>query len=367
MRNFRETLHDPSFPRILVLSDGKPGHYNQSLGIMDRMNHAFMRIIEIKFRRKWRDDLLRVLTRLLYGIKLPREIIKAMLKWAMEKSSAETLLEARNFDLILSTGSSVAVPNLLLGKLTGAKTVVCTKPSPLGIRHFDLAILPEHTRLRHPGKNVVMTFGVPNRISPEYVRKAGINLASRLHIDGQRVIGLLLGGEDPYYSIPPNMVTSLCDALIGVCREIDAYLVLTTSRRTDPRAEDIIRAKVLNNPLCRFSVLASQPQQGNPVPGILGVSDVTIVTEDSFSMVCEAASSGKKIMILNVERKKKNGNPKRERVYRLMVERGYIRRTDISNLKDAIQDLIHDATEPKVLDDAQIAADALCRLINARR
>ncbi len=352
----------PASPHLLVLSDGKPGHYNQSLGIVDRMSDALVKVIQIRFKRKWRDNLLRILTRLLAGINIPREFIRAALRWTMESSSAAAVLDAGRFDAILSTGSSVAAPNLLLGQFTGAKTAVCTRPSPVGINRFDLAILPEHMKPRRPGGNVVMSLGVPNRITPERVETAGNDLAEKLGTTGQRIIGLLLGGDDRHYSIPPVMVSALCDILLDICRESNAHLALTTSRRTDPGSEDVIRSKILDNPLCCFSVLASEPQQENPVPGILGISNVTIVTEDSFSMVCEAASSGKKIVVLEVERKKQ-GHPKRQRIYQLLAQRGYTKEASISNLRNVILDFASDPSKPKALDDAQTAADALRDLI----
>jgi lauroyl/myristoyl acyltransferase/mitochondrial fission protein ELM1 len=349
---------------ILILSDGKPGHYNQSLGIMDRMRDVLVKTIQVKFKRKWRDNLLRVSARILGGVKLPRDLIKAMLQWAMESSSAAEILRAGCFEAILSTGSSVAAPNLLLGQLTGAKTAVCTRPSPVGISHFDLAILPAHTRSRRHANNAVETLGVPNRITPEYVNQAGAHLVRELEIGERlRIIGLLLGGDDRHYSIPPGMVSALCDILLDVCQEIDFHIILTTSRRTAPESEHVIREKVLGNPLCCLAILASEPQQENPVPGILGVSQVTIVTEDSFSMVCEAASSGRKIIILEVERKKQ-GHLKRQKVYQLLTERGYTKTVDMSNLKSVIMDSIVATEIPRALDDAQTAADALRELIS---
>jgi len=347
---------------ILILSDGKPGHYNQSLGIVDRMSDVLVETIQVRFKRKWRDNLLRVLTRLLVGVKLPRGFIKAVPKWALESSSAAELLSSECFDAVLSTGSSVAAPNLLIGRLTGAKTVVCTRPSPVGIRRFDLAILPEHMRPLRPASNAVMSLGVPNRITPESVEIAGEVVAKKLKTAERRIIGLLLGGDDRHYSIPPGMVSALCDVLVDICEEDDACLALTTSRRTDPQSENVIKTKIINSPICCFSVLAGEPQQENPVPGILGISDVTIVTEDSFSMVCEAASSGKKIVVLEVERKNQ-GHGKRQRVYKLLVQRGYVREANLSNLKSVVLDFVGDTSKPKALDDAQTAADALSRLI----
>jgi len=356
----------PSIQRVLVLSDGKPGHYNQSLGIIDRMDDVSAQVIQIRFRRKWRDNLLRISTRLLAGVKLPAEMIIAILRWSLEDTSASEVLDVGRFDAILSTGSSMAAPNLLLGQLTGAKSAVCMKPSPVGINHFDLAVVPEHKKPRREFGQVVMTLGVPNRVTPEYVRTEGGCLAGKLSITGRHVIGLLLGGDDRHYAIPPRITSSLCDALLDVCGEMDARIALTTSRRTDPKSEDVIRTKMLDDPSCCFAILASEPQQGNPVPGILGISDVTIVTEDSFSMVCEAASSGRKVIILRVERRKQ-GDPARQRVYQMLAGRGYARMADISSLKDVILDFVGNSSESEVLDDARTAACALRDLINGRR
>ena len=349
-------------PRILILSDGKPGHYNQSLGIIDRLSNVCAETIQIKFKRKWRDNLIRVTMRLLGGIKLPDGFIKAVLTWGLDNSSTKSLLKADKFDIILSTGSSVAPINLLLGKLTGSKTVVCTRPSPLGIKHFDLALLPEHSRPRRIPKNVVMTFGVPNRITPESVEKAGTELSRQVSISGNGVIGVLLGGDDPYYRISPDMASSLCDTLSDISRQTNMRIALTTSRRTDPETENVIESKLRDQPYCCLLVSAKSDGQKNIVSGILGISDVTIVTEDSFSMVCESASSGKKIMILNVERKK-GVHSKRERVYRLIVERGYARRTDLSDLNNKLLDFIKDTSQTKALNDSQIAADSLRQLL----
>lgn len=156
--------------KILVLSDGKPGHYNQSLGIIDRFDNIYTQTIQIKFKKKWRDNCLRIYAYIFGGLWISNWQIESVLGWGLDKSSADELLNAKDFNLILSTGSSVASPNLLMSKMIKAKSVVCTRPSPLGIRHFDLAILPEHSRPDKIPKNVIMTFGVPNRITPKSVR-----------------------------------------------------------------------------------------------------------------------------------------------------------------------------------------------------
>ncbi len=349
--------------QILVLSDGKPGHYNQSLGIIDRLDNVSAKIILVKFKKKWRDNLIRVFGYIFGGLKISDKLIISILKWGLDKRSADEILEAKDFDMILSTGSSVASTNLLLGKLIGANSVVCTRPSPLGIKHFDLAILPEHSRPRKIPDNVVMTFGVPNRITPETVKIAGLELSQKINISSNVIIGVLLGGDDPYYRISTNMASNLIDILMQICGRIDAQIALTTSRRTDDQVEKMLKSRLKDSPLCCLFVSAKESVQGNIVQGILGISELTIVTEDSFSMVCESASSGKKTIILNVERKRGKPYKKREKVYNVLVDQGYTKRTDIKNLMVELVDYMKDQSSPKVLNDSQVAAEALQNIL----
>ena len=381
--------------KILILSDGKPGHFNQSLGIADRLPDMSIEVVQLRYKKKWRDNLIRILARLLGGLKskehtpsplsrgeqpplspfykgklmdsrlrgndmkmtFRERVIVSLLKWGLDETSSKALFDAGEYDLILSTGSSVAAPNLLMSRLMDAKAVVCTRPSPLGISYFDLAILPEHSRPRKIPKNVLMTFGVPNRITPKSVAETGAELSQMLSLSEKPVIGVLLGGDDPYYRIPPDLAYGLCDALL----DIDAQIALTSSRRTVAETDRALKLRLEGHPSCCHLVIANEVSPPNTVSGILGISDVVIVTEDSFSMVCEAGSSGKKVVILNVERKGK-GNPKRERVYKMLVEQGFVKRADVSGLRDLITGLLGDDEKVKFLDDAQVAGDGIRKL-----
>lgn len=39
-------------PTMLIISDGKPGHFNQSLGIADRLDDVNIKTIQIKYKKK---------------------------------------------------------------------------------------------------------------------------------------------------------------------------------------------------------------------------------------------------------------------------------------------------------------------------
>ena len=71
----------------------------------------------------------------------------------------------------------------------------------------------------------------------------------------------------------------------------------------------------------------------DPYQAILAVSDLLIVSADSFSMVCEAASSGGKVIAIKLSHKTSR-LPKRYEVYQYMEEHSII---DLCNLEELSQ------------------------------
>ena len=348
--------------RAILLSDGKPGHYNQSLGAIERLPECEYHWIDVKFRSKQRDNLLRVLTRLFGGFRLPRRLIKACLHMALQRDTLDEIYTVAP-DFIISTGSSVAAPNLLIGQLFDAKTVTCRRPSPIGIHHFDLAILPRMYWPRRNRANICKTLGVPNRVRPEKLEMQRNELQMDLDLSDQRRIGVLIGGEDRYDTITDTTAAHLVETLQQFATKWDSQLLLTTSRRTPPSVENLISKRLSNTERCPILVLAhSENSLTDPVGTIFALSDVIIVTEDSFSMVCEAASSGKRVIILEVDHKT-HRRPKRHQVYSEIMRHASVMRSGIEDLEMSLETALTDESSIKPLQDTQVAATAVRRLL----
>ena len=348
--------------RAILLSDGKPGHYNQSLGVIERMPECNYHWIDVKFRSKRRDNLLRVLTRLLGGFRLPHRLIRACLYMALQRDTLDEVYAVEP-DLIISTGSSVAAPNLLIGQLSNAKTVTCRRPSPVGVHHFDLAILPRMYWSRRNRGNVCKTLGVPNRVCPEKLETQRKELRADLGLSDQRRIGVLIGGEDRYDTITETTAAHLIEVLQQFATKRDKQLLLTTSRRTPLSVENLISKRLANNQHCPILVLAhGESALTDPVGTIFALSDVVIVTEDSFSMVCEAASSGKRVIILEVDRKTQR-RPKRDQVYSEIIRHASVMWSSIGDLETTLEAALTDESPIKPLQDTERAATAVWQLL----
>ena len=348
--------------RAILLSDGKPGHYNQSLGVIEQMPECNYHWIDVKFRSKRRDNLLRVLTRLLGGFRLPHRLIRACLHMALQRDTLDEVYAVEP-DLIISTGSSVAAPNLLIGQLSNAKTVTCRRPSPVGIHHFDLAILPRMYWSRRNRANVCKTLGVPNRVRPEKLEIQRNELQTDLDLSNQKRIGILIGGEDRYDTITETTAARLIQVLQRFATKWDSQLLLTTSRRTPLSVEDLISKQLSNTQYCPILVLAhGESALTDPVGTIFALSDVIVVTEDSFSMVCEAASSGKQVIILEVDHKTQR-RPKRNQVYSELMRHASVMRSSIEDLGTSLETALTDKSPIKSLQDTQVAATAVRQLL----
>ena len=359
---------NPQPKKIVILSDGKPGHYNQSLGIMDQLSDDEYQLVEINFRSKWHDNILRIFLSLFPGGKLADKVIWSILFFSLTEETISKLKNIQSVALILSTGSSVAAVNLLLGQLLDAKTVTCRPPSPVGTRQFDLAILPR-LYWRQPERiNVCRTLGVPNRISPERLEHFR-PLSQKVSSSQRSKIGLLIGGNSPLHNMSKKVATRWIDFLIQLVKSRKWQVLLSTSRRTPKVIEeyiaDIVKDRNDDFPINLFSHQTPSSSQFK-FEHILANSDLLLVTEDSFSMVCEACSSGKPVVILEVERTQPNWRYRQwDTIYQELTAR-QIAEWETDQLTNQVNGIVMAeklAIKAPYLRDAEIAARSINQLL----
>lgn len=345
--------------KVVILSDNKPGHYNQSLGIAQNLPDCEMVWQDIHFRNKWRDNLLRLFMYLFGGIQFTPPIIKLLLKWSVNPTVYISLMQVMDVDVVLSTGSSVASVNLLLGNLLNAKTVTSRIPSPVGIRHFDLAILPmlswHHAKNR---KNVCKTIGVPNTISPE---KLNIK-RDQLNLQYGKCIGLLIGGTDKHETITLEDAKHLFSICESVVSELNIQILLTTSRRTPSTVTDYLKSSFKSANWCQLFIEPDSPSEiDEPYQTILSLSDILIVSADSFSMVCEAASSGRSVIALSFSQ---IGNriPRRYQVYKYLQQESVLHLCEFPDLKEKIHQNLKSTKDYLTLSDTEKAVNAILEM-----
>jgi mitochondrial fission protein ELM1 len=245
--------------QITILSDGKAGHENQCLGLVEAMG----RRTGVEYRVLRLDIELSRIARLYQAIEQSRDLPKP--------------------DFVVSAGSSTHLALLLLSRKYKARSIVLMKPT-LPMAWFEWCIAPEHDFKKAPNrKRLITSKGALNRVVPAGTEKSG-----RL---------LLIGGPSKTHGYDEAGLVEQIRRLVADGGDWQ----LTNSRRTPETFLTSVKKEVPG--------LELFPHEQTP-PGWLAerLSEVeeVRVTEDSVSMVYEALTGGAKVGLLKMPRLKTN-------------------------------------------------------------
>jgi Kdo2-lipid IVA lauroyltransferase/acyltransferase len=321
--------------KVMVLDDGKKGHLKQSLAVVKEMRryreseghppqHIKCEVVKIAFRSGVRKFIFNSLAPFFTSFFQGRP---GLLEWALDKKSYEEAIR-RYADIIVSCSSSLVGVNRMLKIENFARSVVVLDPGPLMRGKFDLVIVPEHDAggkaKGDPGKdNVIITELAPNLICPEELLAFRKDLAPKDPPRGKINIGLLIGGDNQSYVFTEEFSRKLVAAVLEACEKENGYLYATTSRRTNPSCSAIIEKALSRHERCGLMVSGSDDEDPHTVEKIMAISDVLLVSGESISMVSEAVSSGRPVMVFMPDKLTK-GRTKYERFTKRLENKGYL-------------------------------------------
>jgi hypothetical protein len=251
---------------IWRLTDGKPGHENQSLGLLNSLkNKVKCQSHDIKVSNNF-EALFNILTATWpFGRNLPLP------------------------DIILGAGHNTHLHLLAAKRSFGGKTIVLMKPS-LPVRWFDLCLIPQHDNYQGGG-NYIEIKGVLNSIRPTGNQKTSKSL-------------IMIGGPSKHFKWSDSGVIAQIYELVKQNPYIE--YILTTSPRTPESFVAAVRR-------IKFQNLCIVPYQ-NTIKGWISAKldecSSAWITEDSVTMVYEGLTAQVAVGLLNLEANKNS------RVYR---------------------------------------------------
>lgn len=262
---------------------------------------------------------------------------------AMPRSAALRGLTPPWPDLVITAGRQSVLPALAVQRASGAVTVAVQDPRVSPAR-FDLVVAPAHDRVH--GDNVLATLGAMHRVTRSRLEQDAARFAPLLaHLPHPRV-AVIVGGDSRVHRLRTTVAARLAMQLAQLAETHG--LMVTLSRRTGIAAGAVLRAALGDHP----HVALWNGEGENPYFAWLGAADAILVTEDSVSMVSEAASTGKPVHVIAVE----GGSHKFDRFHRAMREAGVTR---------PFAGRIEDWSYPP-LDDTARAASRVRALLAAR-
>jgi len=338
---------------VLIISDGKTGHLRQSEGVARLINQKLtargiktnLIIKEVKFRR--------AVFKFIFNF-CHRSI--GCLRYVLTYESWQDLMSFKP-DIIISAGKIISVVNYLLAKENQAKSVCLMRPA-YGLEKFDLVIVPEHDQPEGSGlasasqsgglfrkDNVVVTEGALNLIEPDYLNQeikrleqSGLLRGSLFH----PCIGVLIGGNSKNFSISRDAIIGLVGQIKKSAEELNASILISTSRRTPLEIEQQVENEFVNYPRCKLLVIANENNSSFVAGGILGLSNIIISSPESISMISEAVAAEKYVVVF-----KDNGLSKKHlRFLKNYQDRRYIYLKQIDEIANSINQLWQN--KPKV-------------------
>ncbi|MCM8784201.1 MAG: mitochondrial fission ELM1 family protein [Candidatus Omnitrophica bacterium] len=324
--------------RIIILSDGKAGHLNQARALANMVREVWeerfavlsddqknnlleIREIEISFRNLFARYLINVLG--FFARDNCRGCLRC-LRVCLRKESYNQVVSLHG-DIIISCGVNLSAVNLFLAEENRAKSIVIMKPGLVSLKRFDLAVIPFHDQPRKL-RNIAVTHTALNLINEKTMEEGKKNLKEAGFIlkNDRLKIGVLIGGETKNYTLTEEVIDKVIDELIGLTRIRGIELLVTTSRRTSPQIDNLIKKRLLGTSICPLLIIANEKNIEKAVGGILGLADVVVVSGESISMVSEALSSKKPVVVFEAEKKGLKIDTKQERFLGNLEACGYI-------------------------------------------
>jgi uncharacterized protein len=163
----------------------------------------------------------------------------------------------------------------------------------MDIGKFDLIVVNPHDELTGP--NVFVSRTALHRVTPERLATEGNAWRARLERFPRPLVAVLLGGNNGRFRLDRDSAGRLANDLAAMAKRDEVSVVVTPSRRTDPAVTDLMRQA-----LAPLGGWVWDFQGENPYFGMLALADAIIVTQDSVSMISEAAASTAPVMVASL-------------------------------------------------------------------
>jgi|GEM_PF-117319 len=377
---------------ILLLSDTKAGHLLQAktaaalaCGALEEKGiNVGLDTVEVKFKNKFAERAM-VFSSLFAG-KYHCQGCLWCLKAFLTPDSYRLLL-AKKYDLVISCGSSLAPVNYVISRDSLARSIVVMRPSILAFRRFDLVIMPRHDqparqwfgfpykpegnglssdRQSHSQshrppqrKNVVVTEGALNPVAEDYLKSQARSLKPMRKTEGGLVLGVLIGGDNKGFRLERDLMQGVIRQLKEFSQSNNAELLVTTSRRTPPPVEALVRQEFADYPRCKLLIIANEKNMPFVAGGIMGLSSVIVTSPESISMISEAANSKRPVLVFDAP---KIGAKHRRFISRLAANKN-IFLCGVSDLHKTLGEVWLQKPEMSGLNDSLRVKEAIERIL----
>ena len=261
--------------RILIISDGKPGHLNQSIAFC-KIKDVSYDILEVKFKSKFHKALSYLFDKLGY--------YTDFLFTDYKKYYGDF------YDAVISAGSGTYYFNKYISKKYNKKAIALMLPKSYKYKDFYYIIAQEHDNPVRLDNILTLPLNLSFPREKAYVKK----------VEGKKSLAIIIGGDNDVFDMEHELIK---DELDDIFEKYPDYLkYITTSRRTSKEIENLINEYKFD-----YKLIYSEEPNINPIGDFIAVCDEFFITTDSTSMLSEVrANSNAIINIVDLDSKKEN-------------------------------------------------------------
>ncbi|MFA7174342.1 MAG: ELM1/GtrOC1 family putative glycosyltransferase [Kiritimatiellia bacterium] len=250
--------------KILIVTDGKAGHENQSRALCEALGYPF--------------DLLR--------ISYPCRLRKA-LSYAADQvgilSPKFFCSEAVSGDYaaVVCTGSTAFYPGKVIARQLQIPVAALLFPSGYRL-NFDCILAPafDNPPLR---RNIIPIPVNLTAVNQDFYQR-GVSAFLERHTPRKPAIAVIVGGPNRVATMTADAMQCHLDRVFSATAGFERWV--TTSRRTPPDVEALIDSYPFD-----YKLIYSQ-DQFNPIPAFVSLCEYLFVTAESTGMLSEAVTHG---------------------------------------------------------------------------
>ncbi|MHA3053006.1 ELM1/GtrOC1 family putative glycosyltransferase [Acinetobacter sp. ANC 4640] len=268
---------------VWVVSDGVPGHFNQSKGVLFALERDF------ELEVHWMELTLKY--------KFYRRPLTWLLNYKVPKAEkidqfyqGDALPNARP-DIVVGAGGNSAYAIVWLSKAFGAKNIFCGSLRQLKAELFD-AILVLEPDLPKPFISLPVS---PMPLSQATLEQHGKRWYSEHSHVEQQVWTMLIGGDGAGAQYQEQDWIQLAKQMNLLARQHRIKWLLSTSRRTGQQAEKILQQYLNFEYIADVVWWAEQPR--SVLHQFLAVSTRVFCSADSMSMLMESVSAMRPVVV----------------------------------------------------------------------
>ena len=265
--------------KVLILTDGKAGHENQSKAFARALGCEFD-LVEIHFKSKL------------------AKALSYLLDWlGVLNTNLTDLTDStkRDYVAVIGTGSGTFYAAKAVAKKLGVKCGVVLYPRGYDVRSFDCVLAPAFDRPKAAANVIEIPANLVANDEAFYSKgiedfKAHYGKCSNGGmLECSNAQAVIIGGPNKCSTMTPEWMKAQLDAIFNSkpqTSNLKPEFWVTTSRRTPPDVEAVVDSYPWN-----YKLLYSK-DHFNPIPAFVKLAKKLYVTAESTGMLSEACTFG---------------------------------------------------------------------------